>query len=107
MQTKTKVMLGLGSAIVVTAAAATTASVLIHNHKHEHKTEETHVIINKAPEVYIIPEDEATHLYAELKHQGASDGRANMLINELNQGHITYAQLKNIIKTWRVSAEHE
>lgn len=100
--------ISLCSLFVIGATTAIVAEYFIHKHdKPKQKQEEVKEIKN--PEtIYIMQEDEALTLYNKLtKDLHVSEGRANMLINEVNSGHITEDQLKDIIKHWNDKAENE
>lgn len=94
MTKQNKLSIALGTLYVCGAVGATVA-VNLTKHKVEVKTKIDVPVIKTE-----MPEEEATKLYDELIKLGASYGRANLLINEVNVGHITKEQLEQIIKEW-------
>lgn len=94
MTKQTKLGIALGTLYVAGAVGATVA-VNMTKHKVETKTK-----IELPPIKTELPEEEASKLFDELIKLGASYGRANLLINEVNTGHITKEQLEQIIKEW-------
>lgn len=103
MKKQTKWGIALGSIYVIGATSATVAVVVAHHHEHKainDRINQPIVKINKPIIKTELKEEDATKLYDELIKLGASYGRANLLINEVNVGHITKAQLEQIIKEW-------
>lgn len=95
MKQKTKLGIALGTLYVAGAVGATIA-VNMTKYKIEVKTK------IEVPSIKTeLSEQEAIYFYDLLIKNGASASRANLLINEVDNGRLSKQQLQNIIKTWK------
>lgn len=83
--------------VVVGGAVATTSTYLSHHKKHQEQTKQLPNPVIKTE----LQEAEAIYFYDLLIKNGASVSRANLLINEVDNGRLSKQQLQNIIKTWK------
>lgn len=92
---KNKIIIGVGTTAAIGTAAVTTAVVINKKEANKKDKEENRKIIKTE-----LTEEVATDFYNRLIALRVSPGRANMLINEVDLGHLKPEQLEDMIENW-------